>query len=468
MSMSKKYNTVIINIMLAVVVCLIINFSYLLAIREQDRREAETTQRLQREIENQPSITGKLYISKDGYGYIVSFPDSIHVQADSLTVAPADTLAAGPVHDSVLVSAREIGRLSIANGDTLRVLTREGWIPGANPVMSRVLDVNGEPFDHSRQFDHPSDNLGMVLQLVFYFAFTFILLTVMTAGAARNASIRFYLVRTAYCALVAVLLWFLMPTMRPGSDSEITILADIMKDRRFPFNLRSFPIDIMLMKSLFVFAFALLYGRTYQLIYQREGIMLENEQLKSENLSARYNTLVNQINPHFLFNSLNSLSALVREGKSDDAILYIDRLSDTFRYTIRNDASTTTTLGEELEFVTAYKYLLEVRYAEKLFIDIDIESEKLGWKLPTFSIQPLIENAVKHNTITRARPLHISIRTEGDRLVVSNPINPKIDPEKGTGIGLANLANRWQLLTGRGIEVKNNGKTFSVELPFIV
>jgi LytS/YehU family sensor histidine kinase len=87
--------------------------------------------------------------------------------------------------------------------------------------------------------------------------------------------------------------------------------------------------------------------------------------------------------------------------------------------------------------------------------------------LPTFSIQPLIENAVKHNTISRAKPLHISIRTEGDRLVVSNPINPKLRPEKGTGIGLTNLSHRWKLLTGHDIEITNNGKIFSVALPFL-
>ncbi len=194
--------------------------------------------------------------------------------------------------------------------------------------------------------------------------------------------------------------------------------------------------------------------------------MLENEQLKSENLRARYNTLINQINPHFLFNSLNSLSSLVREGKNDDAVRYIDRLSDTFRYTIRNEPHTTTTLAEELEFAAAYKYLLEVRYDEKLFIDIDIDPGKLEWTLPTFSIQPLIENAVKHNTITRAKPLRISIRTEGDFLVISNPLNPKLEPEKSTGIGLENLSKRWHLLTGRNIEITDDGKTFSVKLPF--
>jgi LytS/YehU family sensor histidine kinase len=195
--------------------------------------------------------------------------------------------------------------------------------------------------------------------------------------------------------------------------------------------------------------------------------MLENEQLKNENLKARYNTLINQINPHCLFNSLSSLSSLGREGKNDDAGSYIDRRSDTCRYTIQNEPHTTTTLHDELQFVNAYKYLLEVRYDEKLFVDIDVEPQKMEWLLPTFSIQPLIENAVKHNTITRARPLRISIRTEGDYLVVSNPINPKLDPEYGTGIGLDNLSNRWQLLTGRSIEIINNGVTFTVRLPFI-
>ena len=480
MALLKKYNTVIINILLAVVVCLIINFSYLLAIREQERRDSENTQRMQewlRDIENQPSVTGTLRISRDGYGYIV-FRDSLPAPADSLLTPPADTLPAETAdtattaafaadsiatgrtpQDSIYVQSRDIDHHSLRDGDILRVVVREARNPGANPVMMRLLDVNGEPFDYGERYDHPSDSVVMVLQILFYFVFAFILLTVMTAGAARNASVRFYLVRAAYCIAIAVVMWLLMPMMKPRSG-ELTVMAMSLGGGIFLF-------DIMIVKCSFVIAFALLYGRTYQLINQREGIMLENERLKSENLRARYNTLVGQINPHFLFNSLNSLSALVREGKSDDAVSYIDRLSDTFRYTIRHEPNATTTLGEELEFVGAYKYLLEVRYAEKLFVDIDVKPEKLGWMLPTFSIQPLVENAVKHNVITRAKPLRISIRTEGDRLVVSNPINPKIAPEKGTGIGLANLSHRWRLLTGRDIEVRNDGATFSVALPFI-
>jgi hypothetical protein len=463
MALPRKYNTVVINILLAGVVCLVINFSYLLSLREQERRDSEASERFQqwqREIENLPSFVGTLHLSHDGYGYII-VADSMTITTDTLASEAAFSLAPPHISDSIYVLPRDIERLSLTDGSTLKVITRDARTAEGNPIMMRLLEVNGEPYNYGERFDRPADNVGMILQLVIYFLFAFALLTVMTAGAARNASMKFYLTRAVYCIVVASVAWLLMPVTRPPTG-ELTITAMALK-----MGGGFFMVDIMLMKCLFVVAFALLYGRTYQLIYQREDIMLENERLKNENLLARYNTLVGQLNPHFLFNSLNSLSALVREGRGDDAVRYIDRLSDTFRYSIRHDSATTATLGEELEFVDAYKYLLEVRYAEKLFIDIDIEPEKSGWMLPSFSIQPLIENAVKHNTITRSKPLHISVRTRGDRLVVSNPVNPKLEPEKGTGIGLANLSRRWQLLTGHDIEVTDDGKSFTVKLPFI-
>ncbi len=478
MAFPKKYNTVIINILLAIVACGVVNFSYLLAIREQDDRDRRMSGWLP-EGEDTPH-TGRLHVSKDGYGYILcdrtleaAMPDSLggagvgpgagsegagsEGGASSDAEVPADTLSVAEPHvDSIYVVSRLIRRLSLEDGSILTVIAREARTPGANNLMWKVLEIDGVPFDYGELYDNPRDRDVMVLQFVYYILFAFVLLTIMTAGAARNISMRFYLTRAAYCIVLAVVLWALLPVLRPRSG-ELIITA-----MNLPF---IWPIDVM--KCSFMLIFAMFYGRTYQLLHQREGIMLENERLKSENLAARYNTLVNQINPHFLFNSLNSLSALVREGKQDDAVRYIDRLSDTFRYTIRNEPNTTTTLGEELEFVAAYKYLLEVRYAEKLFVDIDVAPDKLGWLLPTFSIQPLVENAVKHNSITRARPLHISIRTEGDRLVVSNPVIPKIEPEKGTGIGLANLSHRWLLLTGSDIEVRNDGETFTISLPFI-
>ena len=175
--------------------------------------------------------------------------------------------------------------------------------------------------------------------------------------------------------------------------------------------------------------------------------------------------LVGQVNPHFFFNSLNSLSMLIREGKSDKSLDYIDQLSYTFRYILQNGQNTTTTLAEEMEFARAYGELFKVRYADKLFFDIDIDPKYNSWSLPALTLQPLIGNAVKHNTITRKQPLHVSIRTEGSTLVVTNRKAPKLEPEPSTGIGLKNLRSRWQLITGCDIEIINSDTEFTVRLP---
>ena len=199
--------------------------------------------------------------------------------------------------------------------------------------------------------------------------------------------------------------------------------------------------------------------------FQRQAVVVENERLKNENLTTRYNMLVGQINPHFFFNSLNSLAMLVREKHDQKALTYIDQLSYTFRYIIQNGQSMLMTLDEELKFLEAYSYLFKIRYADKLFFDIDVDEKYLGWKLPAFSLQPLIDNAVKHNSITRTKPFHISVRTEEGLLVVSNPKVPKLEPEPSTGIGLENLRNRWNLITGSDIEIADDGATFSVRMP---
>ena len=175
--------------------------------------------------------------------------------------------------------------------------------------------------------------------------------------------------------------------------------------------------------------------------------------------------LVGQINPHFFFNSLNSLSMLVRDKNDDKALEYIDQLSYTFRYILQNGQNTKSTLQDEMEFAKAYSELFKVRYADKLFFDIDIDEKYNLWTLPALTLQPLIGNAVKHNTITRKHPFHISIRTEGSTLVVSNRKAPKLEPEPSTGIGLKNLSSRWQLIAGTDIEIIDTESDFIVRLP---
>lgn len=221
------------------------------------------------------------------------------------------------------------------------------------------------------------------------------------------------------------------------------------------------------LRMSFIWVVSVLYGKIYDLIYQKQYMAIENERLKNENLQTRFNLLANQISPHFLFNSLNSLTMLVREKATQKALHYIDRLADTFRYTLRSGQNELTTLSEELRFTEAYLYLLSIRYEDKLFWDIDVDQQYLSWRLPAMSLMPLIENAVKHNTITLSHPFRITIRVKGATLEVSNPLYPKIEPTAGTGIGLKNLSQRYLLLVSREIEIVNDGGTFSVHLPLI-
>ena len=294
--------------------------------------------------------------------------------------------------------------------------------------------------------EHPvSENstLFMVLEVLFYMAVSFILLTVFTHNLRLLAAL-----------VISVVVYFLAPYMNRAGDVKIILAA-----RRL-FN------PMVLLKCSFMLAVVTLYGKIYELIVLQQRMTVENERLKTENLRSRYDVLINQMNPHFFFNSLNSLAMLVRENKNDDALVYIDRLSDTFRYIIQSGKSSMTTLRDEMAFLEAYKYLLELRYEGKLFIEAEIPEGYLGRTLPSLTLQPLVENAMKHNIITRTKPLTVTISVRGDWLLVSNPLQPKIDDsEKGTGIGLKNIASRYRLLTDRDVNIIDDGKTFTVRLP---
>jgi len=216
----------------------------------------------------------------------------------------------------------------------------------------------------------------------------------------------------------------------------------------------------------FVLITTALIGKIFELLAQRELIKVENEKLRAENLQSQYNLLLNQMNPHFFFNSMNSLSALVREDKRESALRYISELSDTFRYVMQSSDREMVTLEEELGSLSAYSYMLMVRYEGKLFFRIDVEESLLKMKLPVLSLQPLIENIIKHNAITVSDPVTVNVtgRSEG-YLVVTNRIVPRQDKPDPMGIGLKNLATRYKLLSGQDIKVEDNGRVFTVTLP---
>lgn len=195
-------------------------------------------------------------------------------------------------------------------------------------------------------------------------------------------------------------------------------------------------------------------------------MLLENEQLRSENLVNQYEALKSQLNPHMLFNSLNTLYSLIRESPNK-AQNYLQELSRVMRYTLHDNLSHTVTLNEEMSFVRSYIYLLQMRYEDNLKFDIDIPQELSQRQVPPMAIQLLVENAVKHNEISNRNPFTIRIYAENNKLCVSNRIQPKLSDSSSTCIGLANLSKRYRLLFGQDITIEENEKTFKVTLPLI-
>ncbi len=167
--------------------------------------------------------------------------------------------------------------------------------------------------------------------------------------------------------------------------------------------------SIMLFQFLIMFIYCTLFGQVINLYSDQRQNEQEIEQLKLENLQSRYDALTQQINPHFFFNSLNSLTWLIRRKNEDITLAYVNKLSDVFRYILQSDKKVLVTLGEELEFVRAFSYMMEVRFANKLGYNIDVPAEKRDLKIPVLSLLPLIENVAVHNTIDSEHKMEVKI-----------------------------------------------------------
>lgn len=189
---------------------------------------------------------------------------------------------------------------------------------------------------------------------------------------------------------------------------------------------------------------------------------LENSRLQLRSSQAENLLLKQQIHPHFLFNSLNTLKALYKKDPKLGEI-YLLQLADFLRSAVSLNNSPATTLQEELEICKNYMEMQKMRFGEALEWELNIEnSEKLKGFVPSFSLQPLLENAIKHNIFIKENPLKLVIEQRDDFIIVSNAINPRNAGETSTKSGLSNLAERYQLWSGEEIIIKNDGKSFSV------
>ena len=207
-------------------------------------------------------------------------------------------------------------------------------------------------------------------------------------------------------------------------------------------------------------------GHIYDINKHQHEKELEIKTLKAEILQSQYEALTNQIRPHFFFNALNSLTGLVRNDDKKGTLKFIDKLSEVFRYILKSDKKGLVSLNEELSFTSSYQYLLEIRFANKLFFNNDIPDEKQKLRLPFLSLLPLFENIVQHNIIDSNNIMVVNMAVnDNNELYISNPIHKKIDPSNSNNIGLHNLNNRFQLLIKKDIRIDNDGKFFTVYLP---
>jgi sensor histidine kinase YesM len=225
--------------------------------------------------------------------------------------------------------------------------------------------------------------------------------------------------------------------------------------------------SILIFQFFVVCSICTLIGHISMLNTAQQEKELEIERLKTENLKSRCDALANQINPHFFFNSLGGISSLVRKKDEARTLQYVDELSDIFRYILQSDRKGIVTLREELNFIEAFRYVMEVRFANKLSFCIDVdECEQNVLTLPVLSLLPVVDNVVVHNMIDIDHKMTISIRlNERSELVISNPIYPKSTPPKTNGTGIKNLDSRFALMKNRSIRVEETEDTFTVYLP---
>ena len=196
---------------------------------------------------------------------------------------------------------------------------------------------------------------------------------------------------------------------------------------------------------------------------QREAFRIQNLSLQAENLKSQMEAMKQQINPHFLFNSLNSLLDLIEEepGKAPE---FVRSFSNLYRVVLQSSQQDFVQLADELKFLQDYWKLIKLRFNSAVDLKISIPDRHMGDWIPPLSLQLLVENAVKHNLATPAKPLRINIESSGDHLIVSNPIHRKDFEVKGEGVGLSNLQIRYQLLH-QPIAYGEQDGLFTVKLP---
>ena len=212
--------------------------------------------------------------------------------------------------------------------------------------------------------------------------------------------------------------------------------------------------------------FETLYESDY-MMGQYKKARVEKESLRQLSLQQEFETLKGQVNPHFLFNCFNTLSSLIAEDR-DKAEIFLNELSKVYRYLLRNNEDGLTTVQNEIRFIESYYRLLRTRHGEAVQLHIEIDKRYDQYLLPSLSLQLLVENVVKHNVLSKNKPLIIDIfTTAGNKLVINNNLQRRTVKAPSNKVGLDNIRSKYALLKQPGFQVMEDKNNFTVVLPLI-
>ena len=248
-----------------------------------------------------------------------------------------------------------------------------------------------------------------------------------------------------------------------------SLLETIIAGSGFPFHINSgFMSDFLLLFPVSILTQITVYCLVYIINYAISAkTAMRHEREKANMAQYRYMKLKGQVNPHFLFNSLNILDCLVCEEKSEEASTYIHKLAGIYRYMIKSEDEDIVPLRDEMNFVNQYIDLIKLRFPEGFEVEIDVPEDKMTSYVLPCALQLLIENATKHNAVTSDNPLKITVKAFEDRLLVSNNMVPKVTRVESTGLGQKYIRQQYMDLSGKTIEIENDGKNYSVTLPLL-
>lgn len=312
--------------------------------------------------------------------------------------------------------------------------------------MNSDIVVSRKPFSYSRIAMHSLFSFFLLLLLFLYNR------KIMRIGFRKKASeLAVLIFGSLFITVMMSLLFTVVPLM---------FHKGLVKP-----NFMFFMVRGGLMRDFSFMCIVLLTSQLLRSLYFQHIVAVENEALRIENMRTRYETLKNQMDPHFLFNSLNTLQSLVGTD-TERAQDYLQQLSVVLRSSLHNKQ--VVTLEEEIRSVRSYCGMMQIRYGENLTFVFDIDPAFADRYVLPLSLQGLVENAIKHNVISAKQPLCITISTAADATItVSNPIRQKLTNEPSNGIGLANLAERYRLKWNMEVVILNDGALFRVTLPLM-